>query len=445
MLERGYIYKGSYAGWYCRSDEAYLTSTQIEDRIGPDGTLVKVSSESGHPVELVEEENYMFKLGALVPDVRRWVETSNVIWPPNRKAEILNMLDSKLPDLSISRPRRKLQWGIPVPHDPEQTIYVWVDALTNYLTAQGFPTQGAPTHPMLHVIGKDIVKFHCVYWPAFLLAAGLELPQQVLVHGHWTMDGRKYSLRPPLVCPALQPTALPIHAIVALDPMSKSLGNVVDPVQLLDQADGVPDLVRYYLLKESRLDTDGDFSYRRLNAVTKELADTVGNLLSRISNQRVNSALEFPGLSVDDAPPPSPCQELITLGSSVAEEVRACYDRHDFGAGIEALLPLARRCNALINELEPWKLARDDSPAAQATLKSLLGGAFESLRVTAALLYPVTPALSLALIHRLGCDEQDLQCLTPAVPTTARELRVDKQPLIPRVDFGPPAQTDTRA
>ncbi|KAJ2295029.1 methionyl-tRNA synthetase, partial [Coemansia sp. RSA 2702] len=205
LVDRGLIYKGEHSGWYAVSDEAFYTNTQVEERVDPaSGTRSMVAIESGQPVEWVSETNYKFRLSQFGDQLRQWIADNPVIYPEIRRNEVLEWLRPGLSDLSVSRPRKRLQWGIPVPGDPEHTIYVWVDALINYLTVDGYAD--GPLHgffpPNVQVVGKDIVRFHAVYWPALLMAAGLPLPKRILAHAHWTMGGQK---------------------------MSKSRGNVVDP------------------------------------------------------------------------------------------------------------------------------------------------------------------------------------------------------------------------
>eukprot|EP00730_Choanoeca_flexa_P000339 TRINITY_DN10154_c0_g1_i3.p1 TRINITY_DN10154_c0_g1~~TRINITY_DN10154_c0_g1_i3.p1 ORF type:complete len:539 (+),score=76.62 TRINITY_DN10154_c0_g1_i3:260-1876(+) len=373
LYDGGFIYEGSYQGWYCISDESFLTSQQVTDGFDKQGKPCKVSTASGHPVQMVQERNFMFALDKVKDKLLDWARQSEVIVPTFRQKEVLAMI-LELPDLSISRPATKLSWGISVPNDAEQTIYVWVDALANYLTVQGYPSQHP--HPTVHVVGKDILKFHAVYWPALLLAADLPVPEQVIAHGHWTVDNVK---------------------------MSKSLGNVVDPFDLLRQWTADP--LRYYVMKESRLGADGDFSEARFQAVHHELADTLGNLLGRISSPKINVAQQVP--AVDSIC--SIVREQQDVYTNAIDQVDKFYSCHEFGLGIEAILVALRSTNALMNECQPWKLVKGTDED-QARAARILATAFEGLRVAAICLAPVIPSTARLLLQRIGVHD-DTQLL----------------------------------
>ena len=227
VLESGdNIYSTKYSGWYCVPDETFLTESQLKET--PSGE--KISAESGHPVEWTEETNYMFKLGKYQDDIIKWIGSDDKIYPKKFSKILMDFLQEPLPDISISRPLARMSWGIPVPSDSSQMVYVWLDALVNYLTCAGFPndTFKEKWPPTVQVIGQDILKFHGLYWPAFLLAAGFELPRQIFVHSHWTVDGQK---------------------------MSKSKMNVVDPNERAKMytCEGI----RYFLLREGVAHSDG--------------------------------------------------------------------------------------------------------------------------------------------------------------------------------------------
>lgn len=225
LHDRGYIYKQTYAGFYCVSDETFLTEAQLTTDAK---TGQKVSAESGHSVEWTQEENYMFKLGKVQDGILKWLNTGNRVYPAIFERNLHDFLSEPLPDISVSRPASRVHWGITVPHDPSQTIYVWLDALVNYLTCAGYPGTVASWPAAIQVIGKDILKFHGIYWPGFLIAADMEPPRQLLCHSHWTVDGQK---------------------------MSKSKNNVVNPMERADvyTVDGL----RYFLLREAVFHSDG--------------------------------------------------------------------------------------------------------------------------------------------------------------------------------------------
>ena len=227
LEERGHIYKGSHAGWYAVSDEAFYPESQIKDcKDLKTGEEYKVSIETGQRVEWAEEENYKFRLSAMAPRLLEWLNAEPApIQPSPYHQQILKEVSAELQDLSISRPSNRLYWGVEVPGDSSQCIYVWVDALTNYLTVTGYPWQsgdtvGSPWPADVHVVGKDILRFHAIYWPALLMAAGLPPPKTILAHAHWTKDRSK---------------------------MSKSKGNVVDPFKALEVY-GV-DTLRFFLMR----------------------------------------------------------------------------------------------------------------------------------------------------------------------------------------------------
>lgn len=228
LVENGFIYKAKYEGWYCLSDETFYSDLQTQD-IVRDGKTIKVSIESGNSVEWSAEENYMFKLSAFKKDLLQWLDSNPDVIQP-KKFHTLNRLniEQHLADISMSRPTNRLQWGIPVPGDSSQTIYVWLDALVNYLTVAGRSKSGSFWPIDCHVIGKDILKFHAIYWPAFLLAAGLDLPRKYICHSHWTVEGTK---------------------------MSKSKGNVISPFEMKEKYGR--ESLRYYLLREGVPHMDG--------------------------------------------------------------------------------------------------------------------------------------------------------------------------------------------
>ncbi|KAK4058706.1 methionyl-tRNA synthetase [Microbotryomycetes sp. JL221] len=272
LNRRGFIYKSSYAGWYAVSDEAYYTPAQLtEVTDSATGEKYMASIESGSKVEWMEEENYKFRLSAFKDKLIEWLSSQpHPLQPPSRAQALLASLNADnsgdLADLSISRPSARLQWGIPVPEDPDHTIYVWIDALVNYMTAAGYPWQGdqGPEHlwpPRLQIVGKDIVRFHALYLPAILMALELPLPRNLLAHGHWTMDKFK---------------------------MSKSRGNVANPFEAINLW-GV-ETMRVYLMKAGG------------NSAVD--AGQLGNLLSRISNDKLIGKLES-------------IQQLVTLPNQI--------------------------------------------------------------------------------------------------------------------------------
>lgn len=273
MKEKNLIYKSSHSGWYSISDEAFYPEGQVHEVLDPKtGKMKKVSIETNNEVFLHEEENYFFRLLSFKDRIIDHLNTHpDFIYPPQKATELLRQLSGEnLEDLSISRPSSRLTWGIDVPNDPSHKIYVWFDALINYLTAAGYPNlpldQEKCIWPALtHIVGKDITRFHCVYWPAFLMAAGLPLPKQVLVHSHWLSQGVK---------------------------MSKSLGNVVDPVQLAAHYGADP--TRLYLMEQANIGTDCKFSEDALFSRRALLLNKWANIGSRLQGGKfsIERALE---------------------------------------------------------------------------------------------------------------------------------------------------------
>ncbi|TYZ57627.1 hypothetical protein PybrP1_003379 [[Pythium] brassicae (nom. inval.)] len=380
-LERnGHIYLGEHEAWYCKSDESFLTETQVEDRTDARGRSFKVSKESGHVVEKVREENYKFRLSAFQDELLAWLD-GGVVVPPSRANEVRAAVAAGLRDVSVSRLREKIQWAITVPGDDSHCVYVWLDALTNYLTVAGYPGDTSATWPAdYHVVGKDILKFHAIYWPAFLLAAGLPLPKRVVAHAHWTVANVK---------------------------MSKSLGNVVDPDELLAQYGA--DAVRYFLLREGVLNDDGDFNAGLLeDRVNSELADTLGNLVSRSTGKsflRDGVVPTRPKTLRDDD------RELVAHGQQLAARVAACFEAPDFSAGLKEIVFFLHDVNRYFSANEPWVLAKQlrvlapDSPesaALQERLDTVLYVTIDAVRMSAILLQPAVPDAAAKILDYLG-------------------------------------------
>lgn len=261
------LYKGTHAGWYCVSDECFYPEDMVQSSVVPQtGRKIMSSTETGNEVEWVEEETWMFPLTKYKDQLLRFYdENPEFITPPQKMNEVRAWVENHLEDLSITRPASRLSWGIPDPEDKSNTIYVWVDALINYMTKSGYPAKWQATSADkglwpadVHVVGKDIVRFHAIYWPAMLMALSLPLPKKILCHNHWTMSNRK---------------------------MSKSLGNVVDPIQAIQRWDIDP--LRYFLMRNGSL--RGDMSYSNdlvMTVYEKDLAANIGNLFNRISKAR---------------------------------------------------------------------------------------------------------------------------------------------------------------
>ena len=414
----GDIYKGSYSGYYCPNCNTFYSAEELT----PQGTC------PNHPTttpDWLEEENYFFALSRYTERLLQHVEAHpDFIVPATWRGEILNVLRSGLRDFSVSRPVRNQRlvegrpWGVPVPGDPEHVIYVWFDALTNYLTAAGFPDEPERferTWPAdAHVIGKDITRFHCLYWPAMLLSAGLPLPRSVAVHGFMTLDGQR---------------------------ISKTTGNIVDPVEVVQQYGA--DALRFYLMRDISFERDGDFTQANLiQRYNSDLANDLGNLLNRTVSM---IGRYFEGVA------PEPPAEEVEGGDErdaelrrVAEEAGALtaagIERWDFDGALDGTWALVRRANQYIDENEPWKLARD--PQQRARLGGVLYGAAESLRLLGLYLAPVIPTAAARMREQLG-----LPALAPGawhpqrgearwggLPPGTRVQRA--QPIFPRIEVG---------
>ncbi len=378
LAEGGHVEKASYEGWYCMPDETFLSESQTEVKGHEDGEGARVSVESGHPVEWVQEDNYVFNLGKFKPAIQKWLEESNVIQPALFKGHVRSLLseESSLDKLSISRPHWRLWWGIPVPDDPGQVVYVWLDALANYLTVCEGKSPVSPSWPAdVHIIGKDILKFHAIYWPAFLMAAGLPLPRLVRVHSHWMVDGEK---------------------------MSKSKGNVVDPVDLAERF--TSEGLRYFLLREGVPHSDGNFSEKKMtNYLNSELANTLGNLLSRctakafrkdpLGNTKVDLEASCSGKAGD----------LLQELRSLPWRVESHYTDFEYYLGVDLIMEVLRNTNGFIQEERPWELAREGQ---HERLAVVLKVAYESLRICGILMQPITPTLSGRLLDTLRVEKR---------------------------------------
>ena len=381
LERRGEIYLGRFAGWYAVRDEAFYDQTE----------LINGKAPTGAEVEWVEEENYFFRLSAWQDRLLGHYEsTPEAVAPRGRRNEVISFIRGGLKDLSISR--TSFNWGVPVPGHPGHVVYVWFDALINYLTAAGYPDMEShefsafwPT--VLHVVGKDIVRFHAVYWPAFLMAAGLAPPRRVFAHGWWTVEGEK---------------------------MSKSLGNFIPPSELVGTY-GV-DPVRYFLLRELPFGGDGDFSHRavvtRLNG---DLANDFGNLAQRVLvmiNRDCGAAVPVPGAFADSD------RALLGLAASLLETLRKHMNEQAFHLALEAIWKTVSEANRYVDEQAPWALRRSDPNRMRTVLYTLA----ETIRHLAILVQPFVPGSAIRLLDQLGVTPgaRDFAALAaaPLVPGT---------------------------
>ncbi len=368
--DRGDIYASTYSGWYCPNDNTFYTSEELVNGRCPN-----------HPSivpDWLEEENYFFALSKYTDRLLTYIEAHpEFIVPISRRTEVIGLLKQGLRDFSVSRVVRSELgiWGVPIPVNSEQVIYVWFDALTNYLTAVGFPddTQKFERYwpADAHVIGKDITRFHCLYWPAMLLSADLPLPKQVAVHGFLTMDKQR---------------------------ISKTTGNTIDPVALVNEFG--TDAVRYSLLRNLSFAADGDFSLSLLlHHYNDELGNDLGNLLNRVVSmiQRYRSGT-IPTPKGKGALE----EDLQRVASETRQAAATTLEAWDIGGALNATWNLVRRANQYIEQCEPWKLARQTEQ--QERLDTVLYSAAEATRIIAFLLAPYIPISSNRILAQLGLD-----------------------------------------
>lgn len=366
--ESGDIYKSLYAGWYCPNCNSFYQDEDLVNGACPNHPSLQP--------EWVEEENYFFALSKYSDRLLAHInDHPDFIVPAVRRSEVIGMIRQGLRDFPVSRPASRIEeaWGVPVPGDPSQVIYVWFDALTNYITAAGFPDDIALFEHYwpadVHVIGKDITRFHCLYWPAMLMSAGLPLPKQVAVHGFITLEGQR---------------------------ISKTTGNIVDPVVLVDEY-GV-DAVRFYLLYNLSFASDGDFSRAGLvERYNSELAKDLGNLLNRV----VTMVNRYRGGSI---PAPGPVGELEQDLQRVAAETRRqaeeALQAWEIGGALHSIWSLVRRTNQYLEQSEPWRLARQ--PGKEQQLDTVLYSAAEAMRLLAIFLSPFIPSACDSIMSQLG-------------------------------------------
>ena len=371
LVASGNIYLGEYGGWYAIRDEAFYQEDE----------LVNGKAPTGAEVEWVKESSYFFKLSAWEePLLEYYAKHPEAIQPESRRNEVLRFIEGGLKDLSISR--TTLKWGIPVPGDPDHVMYVWLDALTNYLSALGYPKNDYQQYwdQAVHVVGKDIIRFHSVYWPAFLMAAGLTPPKTVFAHGWWTVEGEK---------------------------MSKSLGNVIDPIEMINTYGA--DAFRYFLLRDLSFGQDGDFSKTSfINLLNTDLANAYGNLCQRVLSFIYKNA---------DAIIPTPAEfteedkALLAMPKEMLPVLRGHIDHFHLHRYAESVWQIIAEGNRYVDAQKPWSLKKED-PTRMATVLYTLA---DVIRQIAMLTQPILPVASSKILTILSVEKSDFTQLEVAL------------------------------
>ncbi len=397
LNENGHIYLDKYSGWYALRDEAFYTEDE----------LVCGKAPTGAEVEWVSEESYFFDLSKWQDKLSDlYIRHPDFITPNSRKNEVVNFIKSGLKDLSISRTTFK--WGIPIPGDDQHIMYVWLDALTNYLSAVGYLDTNSDDFKEfwpadIHMVGKDITRFHAVYWPAFLMAAGIELPKQIVSHGWWLIEGEK---------------------------ISKSLGNAINPIDLVNEF-GL-DATRYYLMSEITFGHDGNFTrHSFVNRINSELANNIGNLVQRSLSmifKNCDEKIPYIEESIENLYEYVP---LLKSAEGSLIQIRAQLDRQQLNAVIEHIVGLATQANVYIDHQAPWTLRKADTNKMRKVLYILA----ETIRYIAILLQPFMPDSASKILDQLSVSkhERDFSCLNMERALKPGTSIIEPQAIFPRI------------
>ena len=361
LLENGSIYLDKYSGWYSVRDEAFYSETEIVDGTAP----------SGAPVEWVEEQSYFFNLSKWEDKLLKFYEeNNNFILPNSRRNEVISFVKGGLKDLSVSR--TSFSWGVKVPNNNDHIMYVWLDALTNYLSACNYSSSEnddlSKFWPAdIHMVGKDIIRFHAVYWPAFLMAAELPLPKKIFAHGWWTNEGNK---------------------------ISKSLGNVIDPFDLVDKY-GV-DQIRYFLMREVPFGNDGDFSNSQLiNRINSDLANSYGNLFQRVTSMIFKNCNEVIPIRPNDFQ--NEDLKLINSIRNSLQNYKSLMDEQKFDQFLKNIWLVISDANKYVDNQAPWSLKKNDFQRMEVVLYTLI----ETIRQISIMLQPFIPNTSKSILDHI--------------------------------------------